>query len=48
MEGCTNASALTREIQRLGYRGDVNTVRRHLKPYRSGAIPRTAPPPHLT
>ncbi|MGW6563487.1 ISL3 family transposase [Streptomyces hydrogenans] len=32
-EGCTNASALTREIQRLGYRGDVNTVRRHLKPY---------------
>ncbi|GHE31683.1 hypothetical protein GCM10018784_80430 [Streptomyces hydrogenans] len=32
-EGCTNASALTREIQRLGYHGDVNTVRRHLKPY---------------
>ncbi|MFE6130967.1 hypothetical protein ACFQ6Q_22330 [Streptomyces sp. NPDC056437] len=48
MEGCTNASALTREIQRLGYRGDVNTVRRHLKPYRNGAIPATAPSPHLT
>ncbi|MFB6506695.1 MULTISPECIES: transposase [unclassified Streptomyces] len=48
MEGCTNASALTSEIQRLGYRGDVNTVRRHLKPYRSGAIPATAPSPHLT
>ncbi|MGW0940136.1 ISL3 family transposase [Streptomyces sp. NPDC002666] len=48
MEGCTNASALTREIQRLGYRGDVNTVRRHLKPYRNGAIPVTAPLPHLT
>ncbi|MFF1691552.1 MULTISPECIES: ISL3 family transposase [unclassified Streptomyces] len=48
MEGCTNASALTREIQRLGYRGDVNTVRRHLKPYRNGAIPATAPLPHLT
>ncbi|MFD3998763.1 ISL3 family transposase [Streptomyces sp. NPDC058583] len=48
MEGCTNASALTREIQRLGYRGDVNTVRRHLKPYRNGAIPATAPLPQLT
>ncbi|MEU3051366.1 ISL3 family transposase [Streptomyces sp. NPDC006984] len=48
MEGCTNASALAREIQRLGYRGDVNTVRRHLKPYRAGAIPATAPSPHLT
>ncbi|MFE5681553.1 ISL3 family transposase, partial [Streptomyces erythrochromogenes] len=48
MEGCTNASAPTREIQRLGYRGDVNTVRRHLKPYRDGAIPATAPSPHLT
>ncbi|MFE5200351.1 glycoside hydrolase family 15 protein [Streptomyces sp. NPDC056601] len=45
MEGCTNAS---REIRRLGYRGDVNTVRRHLKPYRNGAIPTTAPLPHLT
>ncbi|MCX5174321.1 ISL3 family transposase [Streptomyces virginiae] len=48
MEGCTNASALTREIQRLGYRGDINTVRQHLKPYRDGAIPATAPSPHLT
>lgn len=43
MEGCTNASALAREIQQLGYRGDVNTVRRHLKPYRNGTIPQTAP-----
>ncbi|MER7540937.1 ISL3 family transposase [Streptomyces sp. NPDC097704] len=48
MEGCTNASALTREIQRLGYRGNVNTVRRHLKPYLNGAIPATAPLPRLT
>ncbi|MCM2389471.1 hypothetical protein [Streptomyces albipurpureus] len=48
MEGCTNASALTREIRRLGYHGDVNTVRRHQKPYRNGAIPATAPLPHLT
>ncbi|MFD8719130.1 hypothetical protein ACFV2H_14250 [Streptomyces sp. NPDC059629] len=32
MEGCTNAAALTREIQQLGYRGDINTVRRHLRP----------------
>ncbi|MEW2581056.1 transposase [Streptomyces syringium] len=35
-------------MQRLGYRGDVNTVRRHLKPSRNGAIPTTAPSPHLT
>ncbi len=48
MEGCTNASALTRKIQQLGYRGDVNTVRRHLKPYRNGTIPQTAPFPHMT
>ncbi|MEV8099261.1 hypothetical protein [Kitasatospora sp. NPDC085879] len=43
MEGCTNAAALTREIQQLGYRGDVNTVRRHLRPYRTGAIPAGGP-----
>ncbi|MFD5923000.1 hypothetical protein ACFVYP_41020 [Kitasatospora sp. NPDC058201] len=48
MEGCTDASALTREIQQLGYRGDVNTVQRHLRLYRTGAIPAAAPPPHLT
>ena len=45
--GCTNAAALTREIQQLGYRGDVNTVRRHLRLYRTGAIPAKAPLPHL-
>ncbi|MFK4213642.1 transposase [Streptomyces sp. NPDC030920] len=48
MDGCTNASALAREIQQLGYHGDVNTVRRHLKPYRNGTIPQTAPLPHMT
>lgn len=48
MEGCTNAAALTREIQQLGYRGDINTVRRHLRPYRTGTIPTDAPLPHLT
>ncbi|WP_217240985.1 hypothetical protein [Streptomyces sp. AC555_RSS877] len=48
MEGCTNASALTREIQQLGYSGDVNTVRRHLRPYRTGAIPTDAPLHQLT
>ncbi|MGW2825751.1 hypothetical protein ACWC24_32800 [Streptomyces sp. NPDC001443] len=48
MEGCTNAAALTREIQQLGYRGGINTVRRHLRPYRTGAIPPDAPLPHLT
>ncbi|MFE7033493.1 hypothetical protein ACFU9Y_24555 [Streptomyces sp. NPDC057621] len=48
MEGCTNAAALTREIQQLGYCGDVNTVRRHLRPYRTGTILTEAPLPHLT
>jgi hypothetical protein len=48
MEGCTNAAQLTREIHQLGYRGDVNTVRRHLRPYRNGAIPAHAPMPRLT
>lgn len=48
LEGCTNASALAREIQQLGYRGDINTVRRHLRPYRTGAIPLDTPLPHLT
>ncbi|MGP4009670.1 hypothetical protein [Streptomyces sp. 4N124] len=48
MERCTNASALTREIEKLGYRGDVNTVRRRLRPYRTGVIPRDAPVPQLT
>lgn len=47
MEGCTNAAALTREIQQLGYRGDVNTVQRHMRPYRNGVIPAEAPLPHL-
>ncbi|MFJ3892071.1 hypothetical protein [Streptomyces sp. NPDC090083] len=48
MEGCTNAAALTREIQQLGYRGTINTVHRPLRPYRTGAIPPDAPLPHLT
>ncbi|WP_264349593.1 ISL3 family transposase [Streptomyces milbemycinicus] len=48
LESCTNASALAREIQQLGYRGDVNTVRRHLRPYRTGAIPAQAPLPLRT
>jgi hypothetical protein len=45
MEGCANAASLTREIQRLGCPGDVNTVRRHLRPYRTRTIPTDAPPP---
>ncbi|MEE1836284.1 ISL3 family transposase [Streptomyces sp. SP17KL33] len=48
MEGCTNAAALTREIQQLGYRGDIDTVRHRLRPYRTGTIPTDAPLPHLT
>jgi hypothetical protein len=48
MDGCTNAAALTREIQRLDHRGDINTVRRLLRPCRTGTIPTDAPPAHLT
>ncbi|MGW7089099.1 ISL3 family transposase [Streptomyces sp. NPDC054871] len=48
LEGCTNASALAREIQQLDYHGDINTVRRRLRPYRTGAIPTDAPLPQLT
>ncbi|MFJ8111617.1 hypothetical protein [Streptomyces sp. NPDC096132] len=48
MEGCIDAAALTREIQQLGYRGHINTVRRRLRPYRSGTIPTAAPLPHST
>ncbi|MFE5143528.1 hypothetical protein ACFRDV_38785 [Streptomyces fagopyri] len=48
IEGCTNAAALTREIHQLGCRGDINTVRRRLRPYCTGTIPTDAPLPHLT
>ncbi|WP_416967865.1 transposase [Streptomyces sp. 4F14] len=47
-EGCTRAAALTREIQQLGHRGDVSTVRRHLRLYRAGTIPTDAPLPQPT
>lgn len=39
-EGCTNASALTREMQQLGYRGNVSTLCLRLKPYRNGTTAR--------
>ncbi|MEU4995984.1 hypothetical protein [Streptomyces sp. NPDC021622] len=48
LEGCTNASALTREIQQLGYRGGMGTVQRHLRAYRTGEIPTDTPLPQLT
>ncbi|WP_327072183.1 transposase [Kitasatospora purpeofusca] len=35
-----------RQIDERMDRGDINTVRRHLKPYRNGKIPTTAPLPH--
>ncbi|MFK0280927.1 hypothetical protein ACIQVL_10730 [Streptomyces sp. NPDC090499] len=47
-EGCTNTTALTREIQQLGYCGDINPVRRHLRPCRTVTIPTDAPLPRLT
>ncbi|MFD9632209.1 hypothetical protein [Streptomyces violascens] len=48
LEGCTNASALARRTQQLGYRGDINTVRRHLRPHHTEAIPADTPLPQLT
>ncbi len=47
-EECTNAAALTREIRQLGYCSDIDTVRRHLRPYRVGAVPVDVPLPSLT
>jgi transposase len=40
--GCTDAAALTTEINELGYRGSDKTVRRYLQPFRDT---RLAPPP---
>ncbi|MFF3662784.1 hypothetical protein [Streptomyces olivochromogenes] len=48
MEGCTNTAALTRDIQQLGYRSDVNTARRYLRPYRTGTVPADLSLPHPT
>jgi transposase len=41
-QGCTDAAALTQEIKAQGYTGSDQTVRRYLRPFRSG---RPAPPP---
>ncbi len=41
-EGCTDATALAREITAMGYRGSIRTVRIYLHPLRSG---RPVPPP---
>ena len=44
-EGCTDASALAREITAQGYRGSVRTVRTYLHPLRGG---RPTPPSRAT
>lgn len=41
-EGCTDATALAREITTLGYRGSIRSVRTYLHPLRAG---RPVPPP---
>ncbi|MEV4130104.1 transposase [Nocardia sp. NPDC049707] len=45
-EGCTNATQLFREIQKLGYRGSVKVLLNYLQPFRvTGPITRTARKP---
>ncbi|MGW6332160.1 ISL3 family transposase [Nocardia rhamnosiphila] len=45
-EGCTNATQLFGEIQKLGYHGSMKTLLNYLQPFRTtGHIPRPAPKP---
>jgi transposase len=45
-EGVTNAQVITAELRTLGFRGDVQTVRRYLKPFRIPGASRYRPDPH--
>jgi transposase len=44
-QGCTDAAVLTKELKAQGYAGSDQTVRRYLRPFRSG---RPTPPPGPT
>jgi transposase len=44
-QGCTDAAQLTKELKAQGYAGSDQTVRRYLRPFRSG---RPTPPPGPT
>lgn len=45
-EGVTNAESIAAELRALGFKGDVQTVRRYLKPYRLPGVSRYRPDPH--
>ncbi|WP_216902168.1 transposase [Nocardia alni] len=45
-EGVTNAQTITCELRTLGFTGDVQTVRRYLKPFRIPGTSRCHPHPH--
>jgi transposase len=45
-EGVTNAGIITAELRALGFRGDVQTVRRYLKLFRPPGASSSRPDPH--
>jgi transposase len=45
-QGVTNAQIITAELRTLGFAGDVQTVRRYLKPLRMPGTSRSHPDPH--
>jgi transposase len=45
-EGVTNAEAITAELRTLGFRGDAQTVRRYLQPFRLPGISPSHPDPN--
>jgi transposase len=45
-EGVTSAETITAELRALGFKGDAQTVRRYLKPFRLPGTSRSHPDPH--
>jgi transposase len=45
-EGVTSAETITAELRALGFKGDAQTVRRYLKPFRLPGASRSHPGPH--
>ena len=45
-EGVTSAEAITAELRALGFKGDAQTVRRYLKPFRLPGASPSHPDPH--